>query len=410
MFQPLILTISALTFLSLAALEAAPTGLIVTLHNIPDRVRRDNPDLSAARLRIREALGRMKQAGRRSNPEVEGGLEGNHHFDEGRIEIGISQRFPVTNRLRLEKDISVLELKAAEAEIREVERRLISEARGALVEVLAFRQQRQLREQQAEVSRKLAEFTAQAADKGELSPIDAGQSRLEAARYASEIRQLKASEVAAVGKLKPLLGMTTGEILNVTGTLPPAVLPGGGVDPARRPDFQAATLDAQAAAQAVALEKSRRYDDFEAGIVAGLERSEDAPDGFENEGIIGLRVKVALPFWDRNEGNIEAAEARAERKQKEAVALAHTIRHEADTARREMVEWRRMLAEIANTLLPLAATQAAEAEGAYRDGFTDLQTVLRAREQQLQLASSRIEALRNFHLARLRFETAVANP
>ncbi len=410
MFQPLILTISTLTFLGLAALEAAPTGLIVTLNNIPDRVRRDNPDLAAAHLRIREALGRMKQAGRRSNPELEGGLEGNHHFDEGKIEIGISQRFPVTNRLRLEKDISVLELKAAEAEVREVERLLVAEARSALVEVLAFQQQRKLREQQAEVSAKLAEFTAQAAEKGELSSIDAGQSRLEAARYASEIRQLRAREVAAVGKLKPVLGMTTGEVLNVTGTLPPAVLPGGGADPSRRPDFQAATLDARAAEQAIALEKSRRYDDIEAGIVAGLERSEDAPEGFESEGIVGLRIKVALPFWDRNEGNIEAAEAKAERKKKEADALAHTIRHEANATRREMVEWRRMLAEITDNLLPLAANQAAEAEVAYRDGFTDLQAVLRAREQQLQLASSRIEALRNFHLARVRFEAAAASP
>ncbi|NNC90765.1 MAG: TolC family protein [Akkermansiaceae bacterium] len=389
---------------------AASSGLIVTFGSIPERVRRDNPGLAAARLRVREAIGRMKQAGRRDNPELEGGLEGNHHFNEGKLEVGLAQRFPVTNRLQLEKDLSAIEVHAAEAEIKEVERRLIAEARTALVEVLALRQQRRMREQQADVSGELASFTAASAAKGELSPIDAGQARLEAARFASEIRQLAAKEVAAVGKLKPVLGMSPAETLNVTGTLPPPALPAGVVDPGRRPDFRAAKLEAQAAARSVELEKARRYDDVEAGIVAGLERSEDAPEGFENEGIIGFRVKLALPFWDKNEGNIEAAEARAERKEKEVAALVHTIRHEADSARKEMMEWSKMLREIDGKLLPLAAEQAVAAEGAYRDGLSELQAVLRAREQQLQLKASRIEALKNFHLARVRFEAAVANP
>ena len=75
-----------------------------------------------------------------------------------------------------------------------------------------------------------------------------------------------------------------------------------------------------------------------------------------------------------------------------------------------MAEWIRMLQEITGTLLPLAAEQAEAAESAYRQGFADLTTVLRAREQELKLAHSRIEALRSFHLARIRFETAIAKP
>jgi cobalt-zinc-cadmium efflux system outer membrane protein len=75
-----------------------------------------------------------------------------------------------------------------------------------------------------------------------------------------------------------------------------------------------------------------------------------------------------------------------------------------------MVEWKRMLNEITDNLLPLAADQAGAAESAYLDGFSDLSAVLRAREQQLELADSRIEALRSFHLARVRFEAAIAKP
>jgi cobalt-zinc-cadmium efflux system outer membrane protein len=410
MIRSLFILLSASALLGTTIVEAATSGLIVTFDNIPNRVRHDNPDLAAARVRVKEALGRVNQAGRPGNPEVEAGFEHNSAFEEGKLEVGFSQRFPVTNRLFLEKGISLLEVKAAEAEIREVERRLVAEARSALVDVLAFRQQRRLRQQQVEVANELASFTKESAATGEISPIDAGQAKLEAARLTSEIRQLQAREVAAAGLIKPLLGMKTTDALNVSGALPSATFPRGLADPARRPDFQAAKLNAQAAAQAVDLERARRYDDIEAGLVAGLERSEDAPEGFQNEGVIGFRLKFALPFWDKNEGNIQAAEARAERMDKEMVALAHNIRHEADAARAEMIEWDEILRDISDNLLPLAATQAADANRAYREGLGDLQAVLRAREQELQLGASQIEALQSFHHARVRFEAAVANP
>lgn len=394
----------------LVAAEASSPALIVTFDTIPHRIRRQNPALAAARHRIDEAVGRMIQAGRRDNPELEAGFEHNHEFREGAIAFGFSQRFPVTNRLQLAKDISLTEVRAAEAEVREVERQLIAEARAGLVDVLAIRQQRKVREAQAAVSKSLSEFTREVAAKGELSPIDAGQAKLEAARIANTIRTLNAEEAAAVGKLKPLLGMRTDEALHVGGSLPPVTFSGGVVDPKRRPDYQAAALEATAAGQGVALERANKYDDIELGLFASLERSEDAPEGIEDEGLLGFGIKIPLPLWDKNEGNIAAAEARHRRKKQEVVALGHSIRHEAATARAEMVEWHKLISETTDKLIPLANEQSELAEGAYRNGQGDLQSVLRAREQQLELSASRVEALRNFHHARIRFEAAIAAP
>ena len=75
-----------------------------------------------------------------------------------------------------------------------------------------------------------------------------------------------------------------------------------------------------------------------------------------------------------------------------------------------MIEWSKLIRETTDTLIPLAEQQAELAETAYRDGQGDLQSVLRAREQQLELASSKVEALRNFPHARVRFEAAIAAP
>lgn len=299
---------------------------------------------------------------------------------------------------------------ASESEVREIERLLVGQAREAVVKVLASRQRRDLLRQQSTVSKEFSDFLAESAAKGEGSPLDAGQAKLETASLSTEIRQLEAGEAALVGELKPLLGMRPGEAIQVGGNLPEPSLPALGADPSLRPDFQVAKLGVIAAAQSVALEQARRYDDVEGGIFTGLERTEDAPEGYQNEAVVGLRFKMALPFWNKNEGNIQEAQARKIRKEKEAIALGRGIRLEAEAAFAEMQEWAKLIREINDTLLPLADEQSTLAETTYRNGQGEIQSVLRSREKRLQLAAARLDALREFHLARVRHETALAKP
>lgn len=401
---------AAVAWLLAASLAEAEPGVIISLESVGARVNAQNPDLAAARLRIREALGRNKQSGRLANPELDFEASHDPRFRERSIAIGFSQRFPVTDRLRLEKEVSATEVKVAEAEVSEVKRQLVAQAREGIVNVLAIRKRRDLLKEQSTLSKEFSDFLAGVAEKGEGSPLDAGQAKLEASSLALEMRQLDATEAAAVGGLKPLLGVRPNEPLYVSGVLPEVAIPGVAVDPSKRPDFQAAALDAKAAAQGVALEQSKRYEDVEAGVFAGAERREDAPEGYDSESMLGVRFKIPLPLWNKNEGAIEEAQAKQERKEKEATALARNIRLEAEAARAEMMEWEKLLSETGNTLLPLADEQAKAAEEAYRKGQGELQAVFRNREKRMQLQAARLDALREFHLARVRYESALAKP
>jgi len=399
---------AALIFTS-SCLHGAPS-LVISLPGVADRVRAQNPDLAAARLRIDEALGRMRQSGRLANPELEASVEHTPQFREGRIGLGFSQRFPVTNRLLLEKEISLTRVKAAEAEVRDVERLLVSEARQVVVEMLSIRQRRALLQEQAELSSELGRFLEEAAKIGEASALDASQARLEAAAFTVQARQLEAAETRAAGTLKPLLGMLPGAALTVQGRLADPFLPQGLADLSLRPDYQVASLDTMAAAQELALELAKRYDDLEAGLFVAAERSEDLPDGLDTDAIVGLHLRIPLPLWDKNEGAIEAARATEKRRQLESAALARSIHHEVAAAGEEMADWLKLLNELGETLLPLAEQQAAAAEDALRAGQGDIQSVFRSREKRLQLAAAKLDALREFHLARVRFETAVGQP
>jgi len=331
-------------------------------------------------------------------------------FREGTREVGFSQRFPITDRLSRARDLALTEVRAAEAEVRESERQLIARARPLVVELLAIHRRRALFRGQTDMVESFAAELAVAARRGEISALDAGQAKLETATVALERRRLDATEATALGKLRPLLGMGPEAALHVSGELGPPAEPPPFRGPKARPDHRLAALEARAAGQKVALEKARRLEDLEAGIFAGGERSEDAPEGFENEAIVGFRLKIPLPLWDKNEGNIEAAQARARRKRLETDALAAGIRHEIRAAREEMRRWSELVAELDDSLLPLADAEVARAAQAYDDGQGDLQSVFRAREKQFQLAHARLDALREYHLARARFNAANGRP
>lgn len=391
-----------------APLHARPS-LVVTLSSLGDRIRSQNPDLAAARFRVNEAVARASGAGRLANPDLETSFEHNSSFREGRLEIGFSQRFPVTDRLRLEKEFSSTNLRAAEAEIRDVERRLVAEARGLALKVLVNHQRRGLMLKQSGLARGFADFLTESSTRGESSLIDASEAKLDAASLEIGIRRIDAETAALIGALKPLLGMQAGEGLTIGGALPAVSLPADGGDPTARPDLQRARLDAGAAAQEVGIEQSRRYEDVEGGIFAAAERSEDVPAGYDNEAIIGFRFKIPLPLWNDNSPAIAAASARQQRVEAEAVALARNIRLEAETARAEMLQWSGILREIDQSLLPLAENQFSLAETAWRDGQGTLQAVLLARTRHLALANSRLDALLEFHLARNRHLAALGS-
>jgi hypothetical protein len=79
-----------------------------------------NQSLQAARSAINEAGAYSQYAGRLDNPELNLGYASDRAFnDEGEqsYSIGFEQRFPITNRLKLLKNVSAIEVKLAEAEL-----------------------------------------------------------------------------------------------------------------------------------------------------------------------------------------------------------------------------------------------------------------------------------------------------
>ena len=398
-------------FFVLHLASALPGGAVdarLTVGTVGNYAVKRNPSLAAARFRIEEARGRLLQSGRLTNPELELEFRRSHDYREHALGIAFMQKFPVTSRLRLEKAVSRAELAAAEAEVRDAERKLRAQVEISAVKLVALQQQRDLREKQLTNSREAAEATLKRAAVGEGSTVDATQFEVETHQLETERLQLDVERAGLLAELRPQLGLSAKDTLVISGALPePAALPSSQPNVSDRPDVVAARHMAVAAAHSAALARENRYEDFEIGVLAEIGREEDEPEGLMTEGMAGVRLTLPLPFWNKNEGRIQETRAAAARAVKETDARIVEARGEAQGARAEMAALARVVNEMDDKLLPKARDLEGRLRQIYAAGQGTLTDTLRATERRLQLESRRLDAVRDYHLARVRYDAAV---
>jgi cobalt-zinc-cadmium efflux system outer membrane protein len=394
------------TFLPLAAASASP-ALSVSLAEIGAKVRTSHPTLQAARLAVEEARGRQIGSGRLSNPTFGYAFQNQSKVSPQTSVFSLDQAFPLTRRLSLEKKLNTQLVAAAELEVRDMERRLIAEAQSLAIQLLSLTQQRGLLEQQSALASKLVEFVSGRAAVGEISVVDAAQVHLDAHRLLLETRKLGNSGISLLGQLKPMLGLMPEDTLTLVGDLPDLLVPNSAPAWMTRADYQLAQTKISAFQTERQLAEARRLQDLKAGLFASLEMQDVTLSNRQNTGYYGFVVSIPLPFWNRNQGEIAEKAASVARAEAESKALERQIVSEAETARLEMLANQALFRETRHSLLPLALEQAERLEKAYEQGQTSLLTILRAREQRLQLETAALEAARDFHLARIRYEAAI---
>lgn len=401
-FRPIILL-----FLTCAA-SAWAGSVSLSVEGAADYALKRNPTLAAARLRIEEARGRLQQSGRLSNPELELDFTRNTVGPEGSAGIAFMQRFPLTARLRHEKAVSRAELAAAEAEVRDAERKLAAEVRIAAVKLLALGGQRDLRTKQLGNSRELSGFLLKRVEAGEASAVDASQVELESRQIEVENLMLAADEAVLLGELRPLLGVVGADRITITGELPvPKSIPAA-TEVTGRPDILAAQSRAEAARSLVLEQRARKWEDFGIGASYTRERTLDVPEPVETEQVIGFRFSFPLPLWNNNAGRIREAEAAATRAELEVEATQLGANAEVTAALGAMRAYAKLIGELDDKVLPAATRIEDQLRNSYSTGQTPLTDVLRARTRRLELQRQRLDALREYQLARIRHSAATS--
>lgn len=365
-----------------------------------------NQTLRAARLALEAAEARSRGAGRLSNPELEAVVAGGRDF-EGRVEIGLMQRFPLTARLRLEKEISVLEIEAARCEILEQERLIREQVQEAFVALMRAREGHALRKRQVELGETFAESLGRRVNEGFASSLDAGEATLEAKQLQASLKTLSAEEAEAASKLATLLALPSarGIVIQAPMSLPKA--PPANKTTEKRPDIRLAEIAIEAAEKDIGLARAMRWEDVGVGLFVEGERTRDEPEGIETEGLIGMRLSVPLPVWNNGAAAVDERRIIAQRRMEMLAALRLAAAHEAESTGQQMRDRFAAAQQLQNDVLPAARKLLADTQASYERGELEIQRVFRARERLTNLETASLEALAEYHMARTRWQAAL---
>ena len=380
---------------------------VLSVKSIPERVRNNHPQLIAARKAIEVAEGKLSQSGRLANTELEISATKGIPSSTGEIELGFSQRFPVTNKLSLEKRVHKDAVKIAQAEVRIIEHQLGAQAQLIAVEILGKDREYALLEKQTKAYQSVVDWITETAKRGEISKLEANVPQLEIKTIELKQKQLVNQKQLLTQQLKGLVGMPASRPLTVKGSLPQATIPNTTLNLQKHPLYIAKQQVIAQSKSNVLLEKAKRYEDPELKFTGSLGREEDAPDGLETEGTIGIGLSIPLPLYDKNEGNIKAATAQVETDMLELNTLSASIKNQAAEHKLAMQNWLKQNTEIKKTLLPFAKKNTEELEKAYQQGQGDYLSFLQARKQTIELEKQLLENTMEYHRARVRYFNSI---
>ena len=281
---------------------------------------------------------------------------------------------------------------------------ILTEVRSAWIEAVAAGQEAALEETVAEAASIAADLAERQVAAGTLSALDADRHRAVRDEAFLALERSRAAAAAARERLLRALGLFGKEAaILLPAELPP--LPAA-EDPAtsgeaavvtRRLDLErarVAVLEARLAAGLAA--DARLLPDLEAGV-----HFEQDHDGDRST---GPGISVALPLSGREASLEAAALARARAAEDLLHALAVRVRSEAREAAAALSAARSAAALYGEAILPRRAAMVEEAQLRYNGMLIGVHELLAEKREELMARREGVEALRDYWLARLRFE------
>ncbi|MBQ2721486.1 MAG: TolC family protein [Opitutales bacterium] len=220
-FIILVLAVSATCFAQTKTISLTKQGAV-------DFALKNNLELRAVKIGIDEAKGRLHQSGRLENPSLSleyGTTKIIRDGDEFEFSVGISQKFPLTNRLSKETDVSQIDVRLAEMEYAQAMRSLALKVELAYINAQEKLAVLKTKKDALKVFNDIIETIKQASERGEASPISVNLARSESARYKNEIIQDEIDAESAIIELETLLGFSHSQKLSIAETLAPAEIP-----------------------------------------------------------------------------------------------------------------------------------------------------------------------------------------
>jgi len=341
--------------------QQSSAGNLVTLEQMQKLAADKNPTLRQAESEIRATRARQKQAGLYPNPtvgyagdEIRGGSVGG-----GKQGFFVQQSIVTGNKLGLSRDVSANDLKLAEIEAQEQTIRVQSAVKMAYLRVLAAQELLDTRNDIARIAADAVETQRRLSNTGQADQTEVLESEVEARRARMAARMQENTLREEWRSLAAVVGQPDLPLATVTGDLErnwPELNEEETVEAISRnsPANKIADAAEQRAFSALARAKREAIPDIQ--LRAGMEYNNDllanSPQAKGWEGF--AEASIEIPLFNRNQGNVAAGHADAERAGLEKTRIALTLRERAASVVDQYANARLMAVEYRDEILPRA--------------------------------------------------------
>ncbi|MFM7483391.1 MAG: TolC family protein [Burkholderiaceae bacterium] len=391
---------------------AQVSAQVPTLIELPEPLRLDqairyaiehNPTLSAARREVTAIDGQVLQGSLRPNPEFM--YQADDVSRVGRTstaEVGVP--FETGGKREARVRAAGLGREVALADLGSAELRLRSAVIAAFFDVLAAQELRATSEESVRLAQRATDIAAKRVAAGKISPVEETRARVAeaAARVAlnqsdSELRNSRRRLASLWGNTAPNFSEAIGDVeALVEAPNAEAIL----ARLANAPQLRRAQRELERRKSLVTLEQARSVPDFTVSV--GVKRSLDVPG---EQALVAL--KVPLPMFNRNQGNLQEA-LRREDKAAEELQATQTALSASALQALENVSARRRDADLLRTeVLPGARSTYEAATIGFENGKFSFLEVLDAQRTLIAAKSQYLIALANFHRAQAELESLI---
>lgn len=407
----------------------ADAGDRLGVSQIVDLALARNAELQAARRRTAEAQGLLRQAGLRPRPSVDFELGAGRPVGsrgEHDLSVGYSHVFELGGKRDRRLDVAGHGIRLAELEIADRERLLRAEVKTYYADALAARRNLETATELAALTDKSRDVVATRVRVGDASALDEGLLRVEAARLRSDRFTFESQAQRAMMELRVRAGLDAATAVELEDAAPPPTALTLSLDEAiaqgleRRPDLSAARLEETVREAELRLARADAVPDLVGTVrysqgTSVFDRLAFRPDGTltgfsDRDRMLTGGVSIALPFRNKNQGNIQAAQARvdAARLRREfqeqlvrADIRAAYVRH--DSARRTVELFQAEATEQSRRNLELV-------RASYDLGETRLLDFIAEQRRLIDVQQAYAQVLREYAVALAELERATGAP
>jgi cobalt-zinc-cadmium efflux system outer membrane protein len=387
-----------------AAAAAKAEDAPLTFQSTLELAVANNLELAAARRgrAVREA--ELQAAGQHPNPDLT--FESTKDTPHQTLLLGIP--FEPWKRAR-RMDTAREQLKLADVEDAAALQRLRREVRMAFYGLLGADEAATLAGSMVQVASRVREVAQARFEEGAAPRLDVMQAELGLSRARADLELARSARASAQAELNALLNRRATDALAVQGDV---------ADGAPLPAVDQVTAGALAGnaelrtAEAEVLIEDRRLGQLKAERIPTPTFTVGAVFDSPGEFDVGYHagVSLAVPLFDRNQGQIAGSLVRGEQARLRRDALRRSVEAKAFAAHARAVAQRAQVTAYRETLVPTATTIESLAEEGYRLGRSPVLTVLDAQRTLRDAKSEYLGALLSFQSALADLEDVLGGP